>query len=291
MKHLLIGTLLILFFISCGNKSGETQTSGTDDLVVVTTKFGDIVIRLYDDTPAHKANFLELAGKGFYNGTTFHRVMKEFMIQGGDPNSKDDVPFNDGQGGPGYTLKAEMHPHHIHKKGAVAAARQPDQVNPEKRSSGSQFYIVHGKKVRAEELALMEQQQNEQAKQILIRDYIQAPGNEFIQNRFNQVASGGDQAQFEAFIKEIEPEATKDFEPKRFTEEEAEIYATVGGAPFLDDNYTVFGEVIKGLEVVDEIAEQKVGNVNRPLQDIAMTVKVVTMKRKEIESTYGISYK
>ena len=118
---------------SCGDK---------EEVVTIKTEFGDIVVILFDDTPEHKKNFLELANGKFYDGTTFHRAMDNFMIQGGDPNSKDEDVNNDGRGGPGYTIPAEFIEDHTHQRGALAAARQPDQVNPKRESSGSQFYLV-----------------------------------------------------------------------------------------------------------------------------------------------------
>ena len=130
---LLIGLLTFILFSACTKR---------EPVVTISTDFGEIIIVLYDETPEHKKNFIELAKGGFYDGTTFHRIMDNFMIQGGDPNSKDDDAFNDGRGSPGYTIPAEFNDNLTHVQGAVAAARQPDQVNPEKASNGSQFYIV-----------------------------------------------------------------------------------------------------------------------------------------------------
>ena len=135
MRSLVVVTLLL--FAQCSFSGGK------DDVVTISTEYGDITVILFDDTPLHKENFLKLAKEGFYDSTTFHRVMHEFMIQGGDPNSKDEDPFNDGRGGPGYNVPAEFMDHHTHVKGALAAARKPDRINPDKASSGSQFYIVH----------------------------------------------------------------------------------------------------------------------------------------------------
>ncbi|MCU0428507.1 MAG: peptidylprolyl isomerase [Cytophagaceae bacterium] len=191
--------------------SGFAQTKNKntipkeDFVVTIKTAQGDMILLLYNQTPKHKANFVKLAQEGYYNGTTFHRVIKDFMIQGGDPNSKDSIPYNDGQGGPGYTVDAEFIPTLKHIKGALAAARTSDQVNPKKASSGSQFYIVHNDK----------------------------------------------------------------------------------GTPFLDGNYTVYGQVIKGLEVIDKIANVEKGVGDRPIQDVRMNVSVQKMKTKKIIKTYG----
>lgn len=161
----------------------------------ISTDFGDIILTLYDETPKHKANFIKLAKSGFYNGTTFHRVIKGFMIQGGDPNSKDDNTMNDGIGGPGYTIPAEFNGKFKHKVGALAGARMPDQVNPKRESSGSQFYIV----------------ENE------------------------------------------------------------------NGTPHLDGGYTVYGHVVKGMDVVHKIANQPTARANRPVKDIKMKVSIIKM--------------
>lgn len=192
--------------------------------VRIKTEYGNMTVLLYDETPIHRDNFIKLVEDGFYDGTLFHRVINDFMIQGGDPDSRDAAPNQPlGRGGPGYTLEAEMHPEFIHKKGALAAARQGDQVNPQRRSSGSQFYIVHGKRVSATELN-------------------------------NMVAQSG------AF----------------YTQDQINTYGEIGGTPFLDQQYTVFGEIIDGMEVIDRIAETPTGTANRPVQDIEMTIELIS---------------
>jgi cyclophilin family peptidyl-prolyl cis-trans isomerase len=196
---ILLSIVSIGFLSSCG---------GREEIVTIHTEFGDIVLLLFDETPKHKQNFLELAKGGFYDSTTFHRVMDGFMIQGGDPNSKDDDTHNDGIGGPGFTVEAEFNPQLTHNRGALAAARQPDQVNPEKASSGSQFYII---------------------------------------------------------------EPNDGYHP-------------------LDGEYTVFGQTISGLEVVEEIAVQATDARNRPLADIKMTMEVSSMSRKKIAKKYGYEF-
>jgi len=194
-------------FILCLTVLGSC--SKKEDLVTIHTDFGDIQLILFDQTPLHKKNFLELVNRGFYDSLTFHRIIDGFMIQGGDPNSKDNDPFNDGLGGPGYTIPAEFRPSLTHVPGAVAAARQPDNVNPEKASSGSQFYIV----------------ENEQ------------------------------------------------------------------GTHQLDGSYTVFGQVIHGMDVVRKIAVQPKDSRNRPLKNIRMTMDVVKMAQSKITENYGYRFK
>ena len=191
--------------------------------VKLSTKFGDMTLLLYDETPQHRDNFLKLVREGYYNGTLFHRVIRDFMIQGGDPDSKGAAPGQRlGSGGPGYTIPAEFNPAFIHKKGALSAARQGDQVNPQRRSSGSQFYIVQGRKTTAAEL--------------------------------NNVAQ-----QTGAF----------------YTPEQIEVYQNIGGTPFLDTQYTVFGEVISGLDVIDKIAAVPTAPGDRPLDDVSMTMTII----------------
>ena len=197
----------------------ETTTErNMDELtkVVFKTSMGNITIALYDNTPLHKENFLKLVSEDYYNGVLFHRIIQGFMIQTGDPDSKG-APIGKmlGNGGPDYTIPAEFRKENYHKRGAVAAARQGDNVNPTKASSGSQFYIVDGKPFTKEQL--------------------------------NQITMAYGTT---------------------FTDEQTEVYTTVGGAPFLDMQYTVFGEVVEGMDVVDKIAAQKKDRYDRPFNDI-----------------------
>lgn len=204
----------------------EKQESGKDSGVRVEmqTSSGNIVILLYDDTPLHRDNFIKLAGEGVYDGTLFHRVIKGFMIQGGDPDSKNAKAGQMlGEGDLGYKIPAEFRENHINKRGALCAARQGDDVNPKKESSASQFYIVQGRKWSDGEMNMMEQ-------------------------RFG----------------------------KKYSDEHRNIYAEEGGAPHLDGDYTVFGEVLEGMDVVDKIAAVKTDPMDRPLEDVRiLSVKVI----------------
>jgi peptidyl-prolyl cis-trans isomerase B (cyclophilin B) len=209
----------------------------TDEIVFIKTSFGEMVFVLYDQTPKHKANFLKLAKEGFYNDLLFHRVIQNFMIQGGDPNSRNAKPGQMlGMGDVGYKIDAEFQPNLFHKKGALAAARDN---NPQKASSGCQFYIVQGRKFTDEELNALSQQ-----------------------IRVN------------------------------FPAEHREVYKMLGGSPHLDQNYTVFGEMLSGFEVLDKIASQPTNGagIDRPIEDIKMQVSVKKMKRKKIEKTYKYKY-
>lgn len=249
----------------------------TEEVVVISTSYGDMIVRLYDATQEHKSNFLKLTKEGFYDSTTFHRVIEGFMIQGGDPNSKDDDLRNDGQGGPGYTLPAEIVRGYIHKKGALAAARIGNEANPAMRSNGSQFYIVHGRERTERDIDQLMAQANNNIEQGLITAYVSAPENTELKQRIDQARMDGNQGVVRDILDEIKPLATKDFEPIVYSPEQREIYIKQGGVPYLDMSYTVFGEVIQGLAVVDSIAQAKKTYADRPVEDIPMILRVQTM--------------
>jgi cyclophilin family peptidyl-prolyl cis-trans isomerase len=205
MKNILL-TLIVFVstLVAQAQSTAEPVLPKEDYVVTISTPYGDMILLLYNQTPQHKKNFIELAQKGFYDGTTFHRVILDFMIQGGDPNSKDSIQGNEGMGGPGYTIPAEFVPTLKHDKGALAAARMGDDSNPMRASSGSQFYIVQNK----------------------------------------------------------------------------------NGTPFLDNNYTVFGQTIKGFDVIDKIAQVPVDGGSKPFKDVTMKVTVTKMKTKKIIKLY-----
>jgi len=288
MKKILSISLLLLVFISCS--SSEDDVPKTDDIAIISTEFGEIHVVLYDETPQHKDNFIKLAQEGFYDSTTFHRLIEGFMIQGGDPNSKDDNEMNDGQGGPGYTIEAEFNNEFVHKKGALAAARLGDQQNPEKRSSGSQFYIVHGRSIPSIELDQIQAQRNESGRQDMIRKYIQAPERVELLNKLKGFMERQQMDSVEATITEIEPVATVGFVPVTYTAEQRASYSEIGGVPFLDGNYTVFGEVIHGLDIIDKIVIQETSAGDRPVVDITMSVRIENMNREEVETEFSYSY-
>ena len=204
--------------LSCSQSTKKIKT----EAAVLETTAGTIVLRFFDkEAPRHAANFRKLVKEGFYNGLTFHRVIPGFMIQGGDPNSKDKNPLNDGQGGPGYTLPAEINAR-PHTRGALSAARLSDMVNPQKESSGSQFYLVQKGPWTVDEL------------------------------------------------KELEMRIRMGNPNFSFSEKQIELYTTIGGTPHLDGEYTVYGEVVSGLEVVDKIAMAKADGRNRPFENIVI---------------------
>ena len=200
--------------------------------VRIKTEFGDMVVELSNQTPKHRDNFIELVDNGFYDSLLFHRVINEFMIQGGDPASRTaslSTPL--GAGGPGYQVPAEITTDLLHFKGAIAAARQGDAMNPERKSSGSQFYLVHGRPFSKEEMLTIE-----------ARNF--GPG----------VDAG---------------------EPFKYSDEAIERYMSDGGTPFLDNNYTVFGYVVEGLDIIDSVAAVPTGAGNRPLGDVRMAMEVI----------------
>ena len=255
------------------------NANSNDSIVVINTKYGDVKVKLYNETPLHKANFLKLVSQNFFDDLLFHRVIKEFMIQGGDPDSKNAQPGAIlGNGGPGYTIPAEFVPSLIHKRGALSAARESDQVNPKKESSGSQFYIVQGRVFSNQELDMYETKMNQNIKNQILGKILMAPENEKLRLRLDSVKKIGTQDALMNFIKELDPIAEKEMAKQgglyKFSAVQRKIYTTIGGTPHLDGNYTVFGEVIEGMNVIDSIAAQKTDKNDRPLTDIKMKIKL-----------------
>lgn len=234
----------------------------------IKTTEGDIVIRLYDETPKHRDNFLKLAKNGYFNGTLFQRVIKDFMIQGGDPDSKN-APKGKilGTGGPDYTIPAEfVYPRYFHKRGALSAARTGDEVNPDRESSGSQFYIVWGKIYKPAELKQMERQMAMQQEQEVFNLLAKEHREEIMEFRRNRDQAGLQTLQ-EQLIEETKKICRQKGKPT-FTTEQTEAYTTVGGTPFLDNQYTVFGEVEEGINVVERIQNRKTDRNDRPTEDV-----------------------
>ena len=243
-----------------------------DALVDIKTSVGDIRIRLYGATPKHRDNFLKLVNEKFYDDVLFHRVINQFMIQTGDPESKGAPAGKSlGSGGPGYDLDAEiLYPQFFHKRGALAAARQGDEVNPDRRSSGSQFYIVTGKVYNAGQLSQMEKQLQYQQMQTIFNDLAKQHRDSIMNMRRNRDQAGLHALQ-EELVKKTEIEAAKN--PAKFTQEQIDAYSTVGGTPHLDGTYTVFGEVVDGMDVVAKIETTATGAQDRPKEDI----KIISM--------------
>ncbi|MBQ6054240.1 peptidyl-prolyl cis-trans isomerase B (cyclophilin B) [Xylanibacter ruminicola] len=239
--------------------------------VKIETTLGDITVRLYDETPIHRDNFVKLVKEGYYDGTLFHRVIKDFMIQGGDPDSKG-APAGKmlGVGGPDYTLEAEIKDNLYHKRGALAAARQGDEVNPERRSSGSQFYIVWGQVYKENQLNQLGKQIRMQKVQDAFNDLAKARREEIMQMRRERNRAGLQELQ-DQLIAEAENKVGK----QGLTDQQMQLYSTVGGTPHLDGQYTVFGEVEEGLNVVEQIQNTATGRADRPTNDIDMRMTII----------------
>ena len=240
--------------------------------VKIQTMLGDIVVRLYDETPIHRDNFVKLVKEGYYDGTLFHRVIKDFMIQGGDPDSKG-APAGKmlGVGGPDYTLEAEIKDGLFHKRGALAAARQGDEVNPERRSSGSQFYIVWGQVYSEGQLRQISRQMKMQKTQAIFHQLASEHRDEIMQLRRNR-----DRGALQELQGKLAAEAEKQAaDYAGLTDDQQRVYATIGGTPHLDGQYTVFGEVEEGLDVVEMIQQSATGRGDRPVDDIEMRISVI----------------
>lgn len=266
------GTLILasILLFSCGNAQDNRENR---PLVLIKTDFGDMKVALYNETPKHRDNFIKLAKEGFFDGTLFHRVIKEFMIQGGDPDTRNAQPDQRlGNGGPGYVIDNEINPKLLHRKGALAAARQGDQTNPEKKSSGSQFYIVQGVVFPADNLQGLEEEGTQKLADSHMRQLVRE--NEDSIKMYQQTVN---QPAFDKLIARLQTQAMEKAKltPFKLTEDQKQVYTTVGGTPHLDGNYTVFGEVIEGLQVIDSIASQPTGAKDRPLRDIKMEIKVI----------------
>ena len=290
MNKILLSMLTAVGLLSCSAKADNasssqpsqepeqkpmaTQTApaaGPDSTVLITTSLGDIEVRLFGDTPKHQANFLKLVREGYYNGTLFHRVINEFMVQAGDPDSKTAKPGQQlGQGGPGYQIDAEIvYPKHFHKRGALAAARTADQVNPERKSSGSQFYIVTGKSYTPAQIEQLEAQMKNQEVERVFYELASQHRAEIM-----QMQQAGDQEGLRNLQDKLVTEAEAKAGAPKMTEEQIKAYTTEGGTPFLDNQYTVFGEVVKGMDVVEKIEKAQTGAADRPAEDI----KILSMK-------------
>lgn len=240
----------------------------------IQTTAGDIKIRLYDDTPEHRDNFLKLAKEGYYDGVLFHRVINDFMVQTGDPESKEAEKGKMlGSGGPGYTIPAEIvYPKHYHKYGALAAARTGDNMNPERRSSGSQFYIVTGKKYIPQQLSRMDEMSVQKQLQAYFMN-LQRQNMDTIR----QLRLANDTVGLENLRQELIKETEANVKPQTMTEEMIRDYTTIGGTPHLDGQYTVFGEVLEGMDTVEKIQKSETDGHDRPVEDI----RIISIKVEE----------
>ena len=264
---MLIFAVLTVLLAACGAGSKKQNNMEKRTQVKIETTVGDIVVELYNETPLHRDNFIKLAKQGTYENTLFHRVIKQFMIQAGDPESKNATDSTAlGSGDVGYTIPAEIVPQFIHKKGALAAARMGDEVNPKKESSGCQFYIVTGKKFSESQLLNMEGQKNNNRIDEIFNELARKHMKEIYKMR-----KANDEAGLMALQDSLEAEATAQYKKEekfKFTPEQIAAYTTVGGAPHLDGAYTVFGQVLEGMDTVEKIEGTKTGRADRPVENV-----------------------
>ena len=263
-----VGVLVFLcLFFACGLVSAQSKT------VIISTNMGDIKIMLYDDTPKHRDSFIKLANQGHYDGTLFYRVLKNFVVQGGSSDSKN-APAGKhiGYGSSKLTIDSEFRENRIHKKGALCAPRQPEDINHFKMSDVSQFYIVHGKVYSNEQLDLLEKATNNPIK-IKLKKKHYLPYKDELQKLKTE-----DPKEFNRRLREIKEKIAFEYslsDKLEFTEEQREIYTSKGGLPELDGDYTVFGEVVSGLSILNKIASLETDKNSRPHTDIKLVVRVL----------------
>jgi peptidyl-prolyl cis-trans isomerase B (cyclophilin B) len=275
MKKIVIITGLMMVLQGCN--------SDKDILVNINTQFGTIKVLLYDETPLHKKNFIELVRAEKYDSSLWHRVIKGFMVQGGNVNEKEGT-----QESLEDRIPAEIISNFMHTKGALAAARQPDRVNPEKMSSASQFYIVHGKIFSKEELTIDQLALNQGLSELMKNPDYDTIAQQFINlQRGNKIKEMNQLAlRYVELVESVQGISLR----KEMALDRLEAYTTLGGAPHLDNEYTIFGRVVAGLEVVDQIASVSVGRANRPIEELFMTMEIEEVPKKEITEKYGYSY-
>ena len=266
-NKLLILAALIMVFSACGAGPKKSSDMEKRTQVKIETTMGEIIVELYNETPKHRDNFIKLAKEGVYDSTLFHRVIRQFMIQAGDPESKNAADTAQlGSGDVGYTIPAEFVPKFFHKKGALAAARMGDDVNPERESSGCQFYIVTGRKFRESQLLDMAGQKNNARMDTIFNQLARKHMKEIYKLR-----KANDQDGLLELQDSLEAQAYalyKEEEPFMFTPEQLTAYSTIGGAPHLDGAYTVFGQVVSGMETVEKIEGTKTGKADRPVENV-----------------------
>lgn len=248
------------------------------ETIVISTIYGNMKIKLFNETPLHRDNFLKLVKEHFYDSLLFHRVIEDFMIQGGDPDSRHADQFKVlGDGDLNYTVPAEFRPELFHKKGMLCAARNGDDVNPSKASSACQFYIVQGKVRNEEDLKAFERRINKPLLNRIRDSILNIPANSVLKEKISAFKTTN-QDSLQVYNKQLNEQTEKAYERLphyNFPETHKAVYKSLGGTPHLDTNYTVFGEVVEGIEVIDRIAAAKTGRNDRPLVDIRMTVKLL----------------
>ena len=274
MKNLFLFTMVCCLLCACNNRSKKNISGPIETQVLIETNMGNMTVKLYNETSRHRANFLKLVKRGIYNGVLFHRVINDFMIQAGDPDSKhaSDTTLL-GNGFVGYRIPAEFVSKYYHKRGALAAARESDEENPKKESDGSQFYIVTGKVVTSEKLYELVKEKNENRYQA-VYDSLKKP----LLKEMDKLKKSGNKIALLELQDKIENERDQvlcNEIPFNFTPEQKKIYTTIGGVPHLDGEYTVFGELVSGWNVVDKIQHVKTDKNDRPLKNVVIKKMVL----------------
>lgn len=273
MAKILKYSYLFLFLILCTTLYAQKKKSVVFEIV---TPYGVMKGMLYDETPKHKENFIKLVNEGFYDSLLFHRVINEFMIQGGDPDSKKArAGAVLGNGGPGYTIPAEFVEGIYHKRGALAAARLGDAQNPTKASSGSQFYVVQGIVLDEDKIEITEQKTRQALQQQNFDKLYRNPDYQLLTRSYINASRRRDTVKLDSLNLILDPLIEPDSSDYMMSAKQKEIYTTLGGTPFLDGSYTVFGEIYEGLEVMDSIAVQPVDRRARPKEDIPFIIRMV----------------
>lgn len=280
---LILAVIVNFFGIYAQKKDGKQQPQSKEIMVLFETTMGNIKIKLYNETPKHRDNFIKLVTDHTYDSLLFHRVIDQFMIQSGDVDSKK-APQGTmlGNGELGYTIPAEFMPaKYYHKKGALAAARQSDEVNPNKESSSCQFYIVVGRVFTNEDLTKLNASKMQQAKQMAFNKVIMMPENSELRGLFLKYQQEQKMDSLAMLSQKIEPmvmaTAAKEM-PVMMSEEAIKTYTTIGGTPHLDGGYTVFGEVVEGLDTVDKIAKVAKDNYDRPVENVRILKATIVSK-------------
>jgi len=273
-----------LYLIVVGALLSAGCATEKDYLITIETRHGNMYAVLFDDTPRHKQNFIDLAESNRYDSTEFQRVIEDFMIQGGDVFTKENISKEDQ-----YSVPAEIHEDRIHAKGNIAAARQGDNINPERRSSGTQFYIVQGRVYERDELTTDMKRLQES-----FMRYTQLESNKELRDNYRQLYEFGDFNGINQLMLSHKEEMERFFNTnldKKLTQQQIEKYTTVGGTPHLDNAYTVFGRVVEGLDVLDKIAAEPTDRSDRPLEPVYMKVRVDKIAKSRITKDYGYEYR
>lgn len=274
MRHLSI--FLASLFLVIQSYSQSVDATKNEKVVSIQTSFGEIQAKLYNETPQHRDNFIKLVEEGFYDSLLFHRVIYGFMIQGGDPDSKSAKPNQKlGNGKLDYQVPAEFIDTLIHKHGVLAAAREPDNINPTKASSACQFYLVQGRVMNDDQLNQLEQRIKQAAYQQKSNELLKLPENDSLKKATAQAYRSNDSLQIATIKQVLDSLILPQIQEVSFNEQQRKTYSTVGGAPHLDGSYTVFGEMISGFNVLDSIASVSTNKNDRPIEDIVFSIQLL----------------